>query len=247
MKEVKISYRLLGFFPLIFKRECPEGWSDISPKHLIAISHLYTEEITELQFLSKTFRIPLAIIKKLDAFQVFSLMQEFEFVSDFKARESLVIPKLCDGVPPSDKLADLTFGRFMFIDTYFNEYASNNNDIQSLNKFVATLYWPEKTVFNDELISKRAEKANKIDVLTKQAVAINYRLIKEWLVVVYPAIFSERTDVDQPNVKKESTWLKIFDIIVGDDIINSEKYAGMLLHNVLRYVSRKIKENAKGT
>ena len=40
-------------------------------------------------------------------------------------------------------------------------------------------------------------------------------------------------------------WVKIFDNLVSDDLVNADKYAAMPVHTVFRYITRKIKENAK--
>jgi hypothetical protein len=251
MKTIQIKYDLFGFIPLKWDREYPESWSEVSPAQLVTVAKFYlTEEKNDdVTFLSGFFGIPRFIAKRLSPFMVYNIIDAIDFIRDFTPRESFIIKKLACGIPPKKGLDGLTFGRFIFIDTYFNEYAIEPDKIkadEALNKFIATLYWPGNKRFNENLIEQRTKAAAKTDPFVKQAVAINYRLIKDWLTDRYPLIFTKNIDDDKTKVsKKNSSWLKVFDSIVNDDIINSEKYAGMLLHDVLRYITRKIKENAK--
>ena len=55
----------------------------------------------------------------------------------------------------------------------------------------------------------------------------------------------EKKDEKKKENTKNTGWIKVFDSIVGDDIINSERYATMPVHNVFRYITRKIKEDIK--
>jgi hypothetical protein len=64
-------------------------------------------------------------------------------------------------------------------------------------------------------------------------------------------IFTQRTtDEDEsekpmPKKKSNSSWLKILENIVGDDLINHERYALLPLHNVFRWMTAKIIANSK--
>ncbi|NQU85800.1 MAG: hypothetical protein HQ541_08575, partial [Mariniphaga sp.] len=75
----------------------------------------------------------------------------------------------------------------------------------------------------------------------------------EWLSKVYPLIFfKQQEDLDaappkEPveKPKNNSNWVKILDSIVGDDIINMDKYAELSVHNVFRYMTKQYKESLK--
>lgn len=245
MKDIKITYKWLGLVNFSFSRTAPESWNEVSPKQLIAIAKSYMGEEQDNTFVANMLNIPKYITRRLDPFYVFKIIEAFDFISDFKPRDSLVFKRLNCGQAPKHRLSDLSFGRFVFIDTYFYDYAMDESD-DSLNKFIACLYWPAKTQFSENLIPQRAAKVAKMDKTFKQAIAINYRLVKDWLGAAYPLVFvSGNEKANSPERKKDSPLLKVFDAIVGDDIVNSDKYARMPLHEVLRYITKKIKENAK--
>lgn len=245
MKDIKITYKWLGLVNFSFSRTAPESWNEVSPKQLISIAKSYLGEEQDNTFVANMLNIPKYITRRLNPFYVFKIIQTFEFISDFKPRDSFVFKRLSCGQAPRHRLSDLSFGRFVFIDTYFYDYAMDESE-HSLNKFIACLYWPAKTPFSESLIPKRAAKIAKMDKTFKQAIAINYRLVKDWLETAYPLIFvSGNGKTNSPERKMDSPLLKVFDAIVGDDIINSDKYAQMPLHEVFRYITKKIKENAK--
>lgn len=235
----------LGLIKRKFTRQAPERWSEINAGQLIAIGMMYLGKTTDEDFLSRFLDIPKRICRKLDSFQIYCLVDVANFMSDFKPRENFIIKKVSGGIPPAAKLNKLSFGRFIFIDTYFNDYAIEGNDENALNKFIATLYWPARQKFNEELIQDRANQIAQINPNIKQAIAINYRLVKDWLALSYPAIFTSKASTN-PERKKDNVWLKVYDSIVGDDLINHEKYAHLSLHDALRFITRKIKENVKG-
>ncbi len=253
MQEIVITYKHFGLFQQKFTRQYPEDWPEVTPGQLITIAKFYMQEGDDDNFIAGFFNIPVRLARRLDRFMIYKLLDCIDFIRNYKPRDSFIIKKLATGAPPKPRLNGLTFGQFIFIDTYFNDYAVNADGSDqalidaALNKFIATLYWPPRQRFNENKIAQRAAIAAGINPEVKQAVAINYRLVKDWLTESYPLIFSKAVETkgDPKNAKKESGWLKVFDSIVDDDIINSDKYAGMLLHDVLRYITRKIKENAK--
>ena len=97
---------------------------------------------------------------------------------------------------------------------------------------------------------------------TLEAIAINYGLVREWLSDAYPLIFIKNEEKNQnpessikyPESSPDSyrgqnpahnSWIKIFESLIGDDIVNHDKYAALPIHNVLRFMSEKIKQNMK--
>ncbi|MGE4568549.1 MAG: hypothetical protein AB7C90_05105 [Bacteroidales bacterium] len=244
MKKVEIEYKWLGLIKKTYTRNCPESWKEVNPEQIIAVSRLYLDEISESDFIRRFFRIPRLVAASLDGYMVYTLIDTLDFIQDYTPRESFIIPKLPCGIPPKPALNGLRFGRFIFIDSYFSDYAQNQENETALNKLIATLYWPGNKKFSEELIPAQVKITAALSPDVKQAIAINYRLVKDWLSDRYPLVFSKSVSNNE-NSKKDASWLKVFDSIVNDDIINSDKYADMLLHDVLRYLTRKIKENAK--
>ena len=74
----------------------------------------------------------------------------------------------------------------------------------------------------------------------------NWGLVQLWLQKAYPLLFPEG-DEAKPRVthRKRSPWIAIFEDLVGDDIVNGDKYAMLPIHTVLKHLTKKIKQNAK--
>jgi hypothetical protein len=73
--------------------------------------------------------------------------------------------------------------------------------------------------------------------------------VREWLSDVYPLIFikSDNDEIGKKLKKRQpvNSWIKIFENLVGDDIVNHDNYANMPIHNIFRFMTAKIKENMK--
>jgi hypothetical protein len=144
----------------------------------------------------------------------------------------------------------MTFGQFIFVESYFSSYQTDKNP-GDLHKFVASLYLPELHGFDENKIPEDALSFSKVKPEILDAIVINYVLVKEWLGLAYPLVFEREDDTETAKPKKlnksnnDSGWIKVFESIVGDDIINQDKYALLPVHTVLRWMTNKIKENRK--
>ncbi len=260
MRKVTIQYQ--PFKWLKFSRyhtgNFPSDWNDTTPKQLIAIACLMKRSISDVQFLSIMTGLSKRIIKKLDDYQRFQLIELFDtFHSDKPYNEFIIDKLLCGEIvlfKPKPKLKGVSFGQFIFIDTYFTDYQLSANQTD-LNKFIAATYLPYGQHFAENVIEANYQWVERIDLITKEAIIINYHLIRDWLCEVYPLVFqkeSEILDENQNTVKKNKPkqtgnngWLNILENIIGDDIINQDKYSNLSLHSTLRFLSNKIKANLK--
>jgi len=146
----------------------------------------------------------------------------------------------------------MTFAQFIFAESYFVSYQTDKKPLD-LYKFVASLYLPQSRVFSEDDISASELYFGKVKQEILQAVVINYVLIKEWLANAYPMVFQKEDEDNGDELKRKSLkkpnnnsgWLKIFESVVGDDLVNHDRYAILPLHNVLRWMSNKIIENIK--
>jgi hypothetical protein len=140
----------------------------------------------------------------------------------------------------------------MYVDTYF-EVSVLTDDNSQLAKFIGCLYLPDGKPFDEKLIQERAHYVCLFfRPEEKTAISLNYRLVKEWLCSQYPLLFQapvpETSDLEETQSTKNksgSDWVKVYESLVGDDIVNQDKYAELPLHTVFRYLTSKIKENAR--
>jgi hypothetical protein len=201
-------------------------------------------------------------INKLDAYQQFQLIELFDTFRSNLPYNEFIIPQIhCKGtvlLAPKPKLKGVSFGQFIFLDTYFSNY-QESADITDLNKFIAAAYLPMDVKFTEQIIDENHKSIGDSDYLTKEAIVINYHLIRDWLCTVYPLVFhrkSEDQNKTADNKEKElkpkkqtdqNSWIRVFESLVGDDIINEDNYANLPLHNVLRHLSSQIKKMLKST
>ena len=256
MRKVTISYR--PFRRLKYTRyihgNFPSTWEETNPKQLIAIACLIKRSISDAQFLSIMTGLSKKNINKLDDYQRFQLIELFDTFHSDKPYNEFIIERLdCKGtllVRPKAKLKGVTFGQFIFMDTHFIDYQQSAN-IEDLNRFIAAAYLPYGQRFAEHIIDANHKWVAKTDLLTREAIVINYHLIRDWLSEVYPRVFqkkSEETKTKQKTKKQKpdaNSWIKVFDGLVGDDIINEDNYANLPLHNVLRHLTNQIKSTAK--
>lgn len=245
---LKYTRKIIGTFPSTF--------GELKPVQFIAISKLINLKISETIFLKIMTGIKKFRINRLDDYHWYQLMQLFEPFTAVTPHNAFIIPNIKTPgkllVSPKPKLAGMTIGQFIFVESYFSNYQEDKNPLD-LYKFVASLYLPEHRTFDENQITSGILVAEKIKPEILDAIVINYVLVKEWLAIAYPLVFQRDTETDesygkQPKTHKKpgnSVWLKIFESIVGDDLVNHDRYAILPLHNLLRWMTTKITENLK--
>lgn len=253
MQQLEIKYRPVSFlnFTLSKTGSFPEDMGDLSPVQFIEISKLKSAAIDETLFLSVMTGFNPRFIKKLSEFHRFKLMQLFGFFNNSAMHHDFIIKKInfhkAEYFAPKPKLKGVTFEQFIFADSYFSDY-SNNKTPADLHKFVASLYLPQFTGFSESQIETNATLIKKVDAATLEAICLNYSFVKGWLAKSYPLVFQSGTDDNQPTGSAppgNNSWIKTFEAVVGDDIVNSDKYASIPIHNILRFLSDRIKQNMK--
>ena len=234
----------------------PESWNEVTPAQLIAIATTYKGKISDVNFLHIMTGIKKRILRKLDPYHHYKLIELLDFIYDLKPFNSFIIKKLnIQGrsfFSPKPNLKNMTFGQFIFIDSYFANYQTTYHK-SDMDNFLAALYLPTGEKFDENYLEKHSPLMAKVDTITREAILINYMLIKEWLTESYPLLFCKREEDDQqqkekPENKKQHdsmAWVKILESIVGDDIINHDRYTQVPLHNMLRFMTGKLKENIK--
>lgn len=258
MVSIKLEYHPFPYLKYTRKINgtFPSDFSELKPVQFIAISKLINLKISETIFLKIMTGIKKFRIDRLDEYYRYQLMLLFEPFTSVTPYDSFIIPYIkTQGkllVSPKPKLAGMTIGQFIFVESYFSNYQEDKNP-SDLYKFIASLYLPEYKSFDENQITSGILVVEKIKPEILDAIVINYVLVKEWLAIAYPLVFQRDTETDesygkQPKTHKKpgnSVWLKIFESIVGDDLVNHDRYAILPLHNLLRWMTTKITENLK--
>jgi hypothetical protein len=251
MKSIVVEY---PFFKWTRKAtgSFPERWEELTPEQITLACKVSNEDIPEVLFLSLFSGISKRIVRKLGALQRYKLMELVSFVRQPKPYHKFIIRSVKKFVSPRAGLEGVNFSQFIFADSYFSLWQNNNSDTD-LNKFVASLYLHKNEKFADWIPREREKVFSKIPHATREAIAMNYILIREWLEKSYPLIFVKYEEQEQENKKRSKKnkgvkgdgWIQVFESLVGDDIINRDKYAELPVHSVFRYMTKSIKENSK--
>lgn len=253
MKEIAVEYRWL-FLNRKLIRSIPERWEELDAKQLTAVAKIALGKITDDEYLHEFGNIPLKVIKRLDTYQKYRIGKLLAFTEGFEPWYKFIL-KLPGLSAPRPRLEAMTFGQFMFVDTYYGDWIGfdsaqpDADREENLNKFIGSLYLPEKESFDTEKTDIYIENAKQLQEAEKIAITLNYRLLKEWLSNLYPMIFPRPDETEEKKDKKAlpstNGWLQIFESIVGEDLIHQEEYFNLGVHSVLRHLTKKMKENAK--
>ncbi len=213
----------------------PDTWQELTPAQFIAAACVFKESISDDHLIASMLGLKKRLVRKLSAYQKLAVIELLKFIETYEPYYKFIIPQIAGFSSPLPRLKDETFGCFIFAETYFEQYATTNN-LEFLSKFIACWYRPG--LFKESEINDRAEIIARQPLVTQEAIYINYFLIREWYITEYPEVF--RPAEDQTK-KEKSTWLDIYDAIVGDDIVKEQKYAELPISTVLRYLDKRIK------
>ena len=169
------------------------------------------------------------------------------FMGDKQPLDHFIVDTLKGRKAPGDKLRDLSFSEFMYIDTFFLDFSSSDNDQAILRKLVAFLFRKHQKGERPEFKGKTDDRwVHKLKPWQLQVAAFNYGLIRVWLEKAFPAVFAAKNEVGQSGAKQSGNgWIDVFDSIVGDDIIHSDDYARKPVMEVLRFLNKRIVDSRK--
>jgi len=264
MLEIQVRYRPFRWLPFTRKvtSNVPQNWGEVNQAQFIAIACLYKSAISDIAFLKAMSGLKKGILNRLSDFENYKIMELIDFIGEHKSHHEFIIRKISIYrkrmvlYAPTGKLKGVTFGQFIFADTYFGNY-QQSGDESDLNKFIASLYLGKNEKFEERLIQERFELIGKLDQNIRQAIVLNYQLIHEWLALAYPLIFqkqeemvfeSSAIDAEKSQSLKPiegNSWIKVFQNFVGDDILHDEVWAAKPVNTIFAYMTRIYKENAR--
>ena len=246
MIDIAIDYPFL-FFKRKATGKAPTSWDELTEQQFIAISRTIHGTEPDFRLLSILTGISKTLLKKLPQIHLIRLYEQVEFIGKAgNVHSEFIINKIAGYVCPKPKLNSLTFGQFIFADSHYNDWQSGKRS-KALNNLIASLYLLPGEKFDNETIPERAAIISSTDPDIRRAIAFNYGLILTWIAECYPLIFHSSGENTGGDItpKKQSGWLKLFDSLVGDDIINRDRYAEIPIHTVFRHLTNKYKENAR--
>lgn len=249
MNTVDIRYRYAG--PVFRKLSVciPGSWEEITGKQFLLLTKMDRDKDQDIKFLASFTSIPVRIWAMMDEYFIWKITHLLDWMSTPPRISQFYVKEIICGnrrlVSPQNKLKGMTFAQFIFADTAYSEFMINETD-EPLNRLVASLYLPEDEAYSDRNSAKRISEITKLDWDTRHAIAMNYGMVRAWISESYPMVFvSDGNKKDAEPKSSSQAWIKTFEMLVGDDIVNQDRYAELPVHNVMRFLTKKAKEYYK--
>jgi len=250
MTTIELKLPFLWFHRYL-RRMVPQSWTEITGKQLITISEVVPGQGSdEVGFLSSLTGLNKKIINRLLPFIHYSIYKNLEFLTDSEPCSHYFMIKELPGtrfIAPAQKLSRMSFGQFIFCESYYSDWMKSQ-DPEKLYRFVASLYLEKGERFNPDSIELKVKSLKRVNVKILKAIAFNYSMVLRWLQRRYPMVFQEGKKQDDPEHHKmmeTSVWVKLFESLVGEDLIHRDAYADLPVHAVLKYLSRKYVDSIK--
>ena len=250
MTTIELKLPFLCFHRYL-RKIVPESWIEITGKQLIAISEVVPgQRSDEVGFLSSLTGLNKKLINRLSPFVHYWIYKNLEFLTDSEPCSHFFIIKELPGtrfVAPDQKLSRMSFGQFIFCESYHSDWWKSQEP-EKLYRFVASLYLEKDERFNPDSIELKVNTLKKVNIKILKAIAFNYSMVLRWLQKRYPMVFQEGKKQDDPELNKmmeTSVWVKLFESLVGEDLIHRDAYADLPVHAVLKYLTCKYVDSIK--
>lgn len=241
MTEIAVQYRPVNFLPFTRRRNffMPAKWSELNDLQLESISLAWDPKADQNKLIGLFLGVSKIFVRKLDEYQKFCILRQLRYLNSVDICDKFIIQRIGKLKAPERYLKNVTFGQFVFGDTYFQNYIDGRR--KDLDRFIACYYTRGK--FSEKNIEKDAAIIARENIDKREAIVLNYRLVREWLARRYRNVFEKA----EAGKKKDKTngWVGVFDAIVGDNITDTDRYADAPLSQVLRYLDAKIVEYQK--
>ncbi|MBT3244826.1 MAG: hypothetical protein HN352_16895 [Bacteroidetes bacterium] len=239
MNALSIEYRPIPWIRISRKAELthPDSWGELTSEQLILASEILKGTLSDDRVIQVMTSLPKKVIRRLRPYQKLRVIELLIFLNDFTPYHEFIIPKIAFLSRPKPRLKDEYFGTFIFAEAHFSRY-EKSGDLKDLDKMIACYY--RTRAFREEDIEINAHALRNVDSTIKEAIYLNYILIREYLAKTYPHVFTPSSEQDQ---KQNSSWLDVFDAIVGEDLVQQDNYAKLPLSTVLRFLDKQIVKN----
>lgn len=240
MTTVTLEYRPFG---ILWKRyitcNMPSAWNELNARQLLAIPLMKRGLLKDTRILRIFLGLRRAIASRVGCIQRHTILKELKWTDKMQPMGVFLLKRLGKYSAPNDALKNVSFGQFIFGDTFYQNYTTGTKE--DLNKFIAC-YYCDKSGFNENKIDRKARHIKRYPLFIREAIGLNYLMVREWLANAYPYVF-QRSDKGAKGTG--SGWVRVFDLVVGDDIVHEDEYARKDVNTVLRYLNNKIKDHAK--
>ncbi|HNX38694.1 MAG TPA: hypothetical protein PKI15_10090 [Candidatus Cloacimonadota bacterium] len=241
MTEIAIRYRPVNFIPFTRNKKffMPSRWGELTSCQMESISLATDPDADESKLISLFLGVSGVFVRKFSSYQKFCILRQLKYLNQVDICDKFIIQRVGRLKAPAKYLKNVTFGQFIYGDTYFLNYTEGR--IKDLDRFIACFYTRGK--FSEDDIEKNSDIISRESIQKREAIALNYRLIREWLARRYKNVFEQKKSNSKAD--RKNGWIGIFDAIVGDNITEVDRYADAPLSQVLRYLDRRVIEYYK--
>lgn len=264
MKKITLEYRRF-FRQRTQQTNLPENWRELDAHQFVYAVKLWLGEVGIAEFLHHFLGIKKKVISLLSDYQMWVLMHEIDWIQNLHEPHNAFFIETLPGTPlesPGDRLKGCSLQQFMTADTFFSLYCVNQ-ERDNLHAFIASLYKRENEVFSVEepvepqmqnskrlvVLDEHIEQVERLPEIMKQAVFLNFILIRSWLSRAFPLVFPEPEE-EEPGIRRNKRqrkpkpvdWVSIFDALVGDNLADMEKYKAIPATDAFRIMNRRIRE-----
>jgi hypothetical protein len=219
----------------------PSRWNELTVQQFLFIlsrdAWLKSEDIIVRVFLG----IKRSLIRRMDDYQKYCIVQQMQALNSSTFCDRFILDRLGRLKGPKPRLKGVTFGQFIFADSYFESYC--NGKQEDLDRFIACYYLDGE--FNDDDIDVRADYIKRFSREERIAIFQNYALIREWLAKSYSNVFQKADSKKKKPTQKSGGWVRVFDIMCGDSPEKYKDLEAMPLSQALRFLNNRIKEYQK--
>ena len=263
MLEIDLKFKP---FPLFFRKKhlkakLPISWNELTGKQLIGVASWRRGLLTITKGLRIFLKINQNIARQIPIDQALEIIRNLKFLEKPEPVDNFKIKKIHWFEAPAPKLKDVPFLAFKLGYIYYQDYIiclnSTSVDFVTkrniyLNKFIACFYFKNNLFFNYDKkgfdAAKIGHNARLIGVnnrITREAIAVNYDLILEWLGEAYPYAFHAADE--KRKLINSSNQAEALGSLVEDYKIYNNYYAMRPVTEVMKAINDKVKEDYKIT
>ena len=157
MINIAIEYPVL-FFKRTATGQAPTSWEELTRRQFIAISRTVNGAEPDSRFLAQLTGISKKLMKKLSPYEMYQLSEAIDFIGQAgNSHSAFIITRIpgTDFVSPKPKLGGMTFGQFIFTESYYNDWLATKEEA-ALNNFIASLFLTQGEKFDTETIAEKA-------------------------------------------------------------------------------------------
>lgn len=250
MKHIKITYKGKAY-----ERDIATEWDELDAEGMKLAALLWSGGLAREKLLASFYAIPASVVRALDSYLVYCLTEMTTWLRRLDdSVDNFKIEELPDTgyFAPAPRLGGCTLEQFMMADTHFQRYAISQ-DADHLTLFIAALYHAKRQ--RDDDMGAKVKVVEGLDETVRQAVFLNFILLRRWLSRSYPYLFPPQQEADDDDGEEKrakpkkrpkpqaTDWLAIFDAFMGDDVAFIERYKRMSALDAFRLMNRRIKQS----